>query len=270
MLAYLLFLTPHWRNPVSFQAYITLISFQPHNQPDPYHMGSEATVEGLLPGARCSAFKCQLDLTRVTCLWESHPTSENLSFSTCKMGPSLEPVLLTSQDCGDHPHGWYKCGAKCRSHHQKLWQHTRTGYILSATVQFYWWTIWLTLECQLAWLCLDWSLMHSDEEGLPCSKLLLLKLFHTHESPGILLKCSFWFRRPEMGLESLHFSQTPRSHPCWWGEDPILSSKNLRNIFPWRSLDVMLHLYLLASSSNPPSTVLNNLFSSAEIIQKLL
>lgn len=105
MSAYLLFPTPHRRNPVSFQVYITLISFQPHTQPGPYHMGSEAAVEGLLPGARRSAFKCQLDLTRVTCLWENHPTSENLSFSTYKAGLSLEPVLLTSQGCGDHPHG---------------------------------------------------------------------------------------------------------------------------------------------------------------------
>lgn len=207
--AYLLFPTPRWRNPVSFQAYIILILFQPHNQPGPYHTGSEAAVEGLLPGARHSAFKCQLDLTRVTCLWESHPTSENLSFSTCKMGASLEPILLTSQGCGDHQSGRYNVSLG-----QNVVLPIRNGGSTQEQVIFYL-PLFNFMDEPFGWpLDVSWlgnaltSLIHSDEECLPCSKLLLLQLFHARESPGKWLKCRFWFRRPERGLEILHFSDS--------------------------------------------------------------
>lgn len=160
----------------------------------------------------------------------------------------------------------------CSLTHQTLWQHTRTGDVLSATIQFYLLTIWSVFGCQVAcFMPLPRSLIHSYEKALLCSKLLLLKLLRAHESPGMLLKCRFRFCiSGGGGMEILHFPQIPRPYPCCSWEDHILKESEKYAIFPWRSLVITLLLHLLVSSSTPPYAVLHDPFTSKEIIQKSL
>lgn len=54
---------------------------------------------------------------------------------------------------------------------------------------------------------------------------MLFRLHFVFPSPRDLLRCRFGFRQ---GLESVHFSETPRSCSCYWTTKHSLNKKALK------------------------------------------